>query len=43
LYVALCVAAPALWGTVMYFVFAAIDRRRRDRRDDEKPPIDYSI
>ena len=43
-YVALCVLAPAVWGVAMYYVFGLIDKRRRRLKKDElPPPIDYSI
>ena len=43
LYVLGCIAIPALWGIAMYYVFGAIDRRRRRAPRAEAPPIDYSI
>ncbi|HLK10252.1 MAG TPA: hypothetical protein VKW76_02625 [Candidatus Binatia bacterium] len=44
LYALLCLAVPAVWGVVMFWVFDLWHRRRR--REDLRagpPPIDYSI
>jgi len=41
-----CVALPAVWGVLMYYVFGLIQRRRErivGRTTGDPPPIDYSI
>ncbi len=44
LYAVLCVVLPGAWGLLMYFLFGAIDKRRkRAATKDLPPPIDYSI
>jgi hypothetical protein len=49
LYALACVLAPAAWGLAMFYVFGFVDRRRAERaekpdhREEELPPIDYSI
>jgi hypothetical protein len=46
-YALACVAAPAVWGVAMYYVFGWIQRRRARLRGragaPELPPIDYTI
>lgn len=43
LYVAACVLGPAAWGTLMYFLYNWVDKRRRRVKREDAPPIDYSI
>jgi len=43
LYLVLCLTIPAAWGTAMYFVFNAVDKRRRKFKKSDVPPVDYSI
>ncbi len=44
LYVAACLAVPALWGALMYVAFGLLQRRRRPADPhNPAPPADYTI
>lgn len=45
LYAALCVAIPALWALLMFWLVTALERRTAppDSTRDSLPPPDYSI
>ncbi|MCP4448851.1 MAG: hypothetical protein GY811_26480 [Myxococcales bacterium] len=48
LYVAACLAAPAISGVLSAWIFGRIDARRRKATGDPqdtilRPPVDYSI
>lgn len=48
LYVAACLAVPAVWGVVSAWLFGRIDARRRKAKGNDsdatlRPPVDYSI
>ncbi len=48
LYIAACLAAPAIWGVVSAWISGRIDAKRQKARgvSDGKamlPPVDYSI
>ena len=43
-YALACVAAPAVWGGLMYLVFGFLRRRGTPAPSDHRaPPVDYSI
>lgn len=48
LYVAACLAAPAVWGVISAWIFGRIDARRQKTAgvaaaEKQRPPVDYSI
>ncbi len=42
LYVAACVAVPAVWGVFTAWFFGRLDAKRANKGAD-RPPMDYSI
>ena len=45
LYVAACLAVPALWGVASAWIFGKIDAKRKANQEEQawRPPVDYSI